>query len=55
MHVIMVNGIGGRLFHAPVNWEKSQRVLDIGTGTGICEPSRTVMGDTVAILCANSA
>jgi len=44
-HVLMVNGIGGRLFHAPINLGKPQRVLDIGTGTGICEPSPPIMGE----------
>ncbi|KEZ46635.1 hypothetical protein SAPIO_CDS0461 [Scedosporium apiospermum] len=34
-HFVMVKGIGDKLFLAPIDWEKSQRVLDIGTGTGI--------------------
>ncbi|KAH7169938.1 UMTA methyltransferase [Dactylonectria macrodidyma] len=35
MHFLMTKGIGNRLFLAPVDLDKSSRVLDIGTGTGI--------------------
>ena len=32
----MTKGIGDKLFLAPIEGEKVHRVLDIGTGTGIC-------------------
>jgi hypothetical protein len=35
-HGLMTKAIGDKLFLAPVNTDKLQRVLDIGTGTGIC-------------------
>ncbi|KAK2041700.1 methyltransferase domain-containing protein [Colletotrichum somersetense] len=34
-HAVMVKTIGNRLFLAPINEAKTQRILDIGTGTGI--------------------
>ncbi|KDN63932.1 putative methyltransferase domain-containing protein [Colletotrichum sublineola] len=34
-HAVMVKTIGNRLFLAPVDEAKTQRILDIGTGTGI--------------------
>ncbi|KAF6811293.1 methyltransferase domain-containing protein [Colletotrichum plurivorum] len=34
-HMLMTKMIGGKLFLAPVELEKVQNVLDIGTGTGI--------------------
>ena len=33
----MTKGIGNQLFLAPVDLNKPARVLDIGTGTGVCE------------------
>lgn len=35
IHLLMTKGIGNKLFLAPVDLDKSARVLDIGTGTGI--------------------
>lgn len=32
----MTKGIGDKLFLAPIEGEKLHRILDIGTGTGIC-------------------
>jgi 16S rRNA G1207 methylase RsmC len=32
----MTKGIGDKLFIAPIDTKKMHRVLDIGTGTGIC-------------------
>lgn len=34
-HHLMVWGIGGKLFLAPIPVGKTHRILDIGTGTGI--------------------
>ncbi|KAK1992847.1 S-adenosyl-L-methionine-dependent methyltransferase [Colletotrichum falcatum] len=34
-HAVMVKTIGNRLFLAPIEEAKTQRILDIGTGTGI--------------------
>ncbi|RYP65629.1 hypothetical protein DL769_006260 [Monosporascus sp. CRB-8-3] len=35
-HVLMFKGIGEKLYLAPIEGEKLHRILDIGTGTGIC-------------------
>ncbi|CCF40375.1 TAM domain methyltransferase [Colletotrichum higginsianum] len=35
-HAMMVKAIGNRLYRAPVRMEQAHRILDIGTGTGIC-------------------
>lgn len=40
-HALMVRSIGNRLFLAPLRAETLHRVLDIGTGTGICEKKQT--------------
>ncbi|EFQ25684.1 methyltransferase domain-containing protein [Colletotrichum graminicola] len=34
-HAMIVKLIGKKLFLSPINTEKSQRILDIGTGTGV--------------------
>ncbi|KAF6808586.1 UMTA methyltransferase [Colletotrichum sojae] len=50
-HVLIVKAIGSRLYLAPLEKSKVQRIMDIGTGTGIClrllmQPSGAVeMGD----------
>jgi ribosomal protein L11 methylase PrmA len=36
-HHLMVLGIGKKLYLAPIVKEKVNTILDIGTGTGICE------------------
>lgn len=36
MHLVMIKTVGEDLFLAPIDEDKVQRVLDIGTGTGIC-------------------
>lgn len=36
LHDIMTRLIGG-LYVAPVDKAKTRRILDIGTGTGVCE------------------
>jgi methylase of polypeptide subunit release factors len=36
LHEIMTRVQGG-LYSAPVEKEKIKRILDIGTGTGVCE------------------
>lgn len=36
VHTLQVKTIGNRLFLAPVEEDKIQRILDVGTGTGIC-------------------
>jgi len=41
-HALMVKGIGDKLYLAPIVKEKQNRILDIGTGTGIWAMS---MGD----------
>lgn len=35
-HVVVTKTIGNKLFLAPIPTERIHRVLDIGTGTGIC-------------------
>jgi 16S rRNA G527 N7-methylase RsmG len=35
-HLLMVKGIGDKLYLAPIEEKKTNRILDIGTGTGIC-------------------
>lgn len=35
-HDTIVKAIGEKLYLAPLDTEKVQRVLDIGTGTGVC-------------------
>lgn len=41
-HALMTKAIGDKLFLAPVDTDKLQRVLDIGTGTGICTGSTPI-------------
>ena len=36
-HATMTKVIGDKLYLAPVDGPRLQRVLDIGTGTGICK------------------
>lgn len=36
-HAMMVKAIKNRLFLAPLEKEKIQQILDVGTGTGICK------------------
>lgn len=38
-HMLIMKAIGGKHFLAPVPQEETQRILDIGTGTGICTQS----------------
>lgn len=40
----MTKGIGDKLFLAPIDTDKMHRVLDIGTGTGICTASASNCG-----------
>lgn len=35
-HCMMVKGIGEKLYLTPLEKDKVHRILDIGTGTGIC-------------------
>jgi len=37
MHGMIYKALGDKLFLAPLEEEKVQRALDLGTGTGICE------------------
>lgn len=36
-HLMNVKAVGNKLFLAPLEEEKVHKILDIGTGTGICE------------------
>lgn len=36
-HALMVKTIGGQLYRAPIDFDKALRILDVGTGTGICK------------------
>ncbi len=48
----MTRAIGGRLYLAPVTKEKINSILDIGTGTGVCEwCHRSCLTNVVANLC----
>ena len=35
-HTLITVGTGEQLYHAPIDEAKISRILDIGTGTGIC-------------------
>ncbi len=37
IHSLMTKGTGDKLYLAPVEKEKVHRILDVGTGTGICK------------------
>ncbi|KAL2198336.1 S-adenosyl-L-methionine-dependent methyltransferase [Corynascus similis CBS 632.67] len=56
-HALMTLGIGDKLFLAPIDTEKMQRILDIGTGTGIWSmsmgdeyPHATVLGNDLSAI-----
>lgn len=36
-HAMICKAIGDKLYLAPLEKEKVHRILDVGTGTGICE------------------
>lgn len=36
MHILLTKVLDDKLYLAPVDLTKANRVLDIGTGTGIC-------------------
>jgi len=36
MHILLTKVLDGKLYLAPVDLTKAERVLDIGTGTGVC-------------------
>lgn len=36
-HAMMVKCLGGRLFLSPLEEHKLAKVIDLGTGTGICK------------------
>lgn len=36
MHIVMLKTVGDEPYLAPIDEDTVQRVLDIGTGTGIC-------------------
>jgi len=40
-HVMLIRATGGELYLAPIDKEKVQNVLDIGTGPGSCVSSFT--------------
>ena len=44
LHLVMVMIVGEKFFLAPIDEIKVQKVLDIGTGTGICEAYPVVVG-----------
>ncbi|KAH6628145.1 S-adenosyl-L-methionine-dependent methyltransferase [Chaetomium tenue] len=46
-HALMTKAIGDKLFLAPIDPEKLQRVLDIGTGTGI---SAQILGNDLSAI-----
>jgi methylase of polypeptide subunit release factors len=35
-HVLFTRAVGGNLYTAPIDKDKVQKILDIGTGTGTC-------------------
>lgn len=37
LHMMMVKATGEKLFLTPIEEDKIHRILDIGTGTGICK------------------
>lgn len=39
MHTVITTAIGG-LYRAPIETAKPQRILDVGTGNGVCEDSQ---------------
>lgn len=47
-HELMVLGIGDRLYLAPIEGEKLKKVMDVGTGTGICESDLAVIRHRLA-------
>ncbi|KNB16563.1 hypothetical protein FOXG_14391 [Fusarium oxysporum f. sp. lycopersici 4287] len=56
-HLLITKGIGNRLFLAPVDLNRSARVLDIGTGTGIWAicvgeeyPSAEIIGNDLSAI-----
>lgn len=36
LHDMVIKALDDRLYLAPLETEKIQRILDIGTGTGVC-------------------
>jgi hypothetical protein len=40
-HTLMTKVIGNKLYLAPIAEKAVQRILDIGTGTGICKQAKT--------------
>lgn len=37
VHHIMVRSMKGKIYLAPINEDKVQNILDVGTGTGSCK------------------